>query len=384
MQSTVAQLTRSKAVLAVVIGAVVLAVAATGIGYAAMSKQVTLSIDGKSQQVRTFGSTVGNVLKDKGLSLSGHDAVAPGVDSAVADGQTIAVRYGRPLDVKVDGRSNRYWVTATDVSSALDQLGLRFGGANLTASRGATISRSGMSLGVVTPKTVTVKLAGAKKRSTTVTALRVGGALKELGVKVDGNDKVKPGLGRTLRDGDRLTFTKVRVLRRRATEALGFGTVKQADSGMYSDQTRTVRTGRDGSRNVVYRVTLENGHLTKRKAMRVNLLRSPVTQIVRYGTKQRPAPAPAPTSNYAGGSGAGTGSPHASPAATGPPTPATATTAACSSPSARGSPTAAPAVRTRTAARRRSPSPSGSAPPRVATAPGPCVVRAPDHRRVGR
>ena len=50
MRSTVALLTRSKAALAVIVAAVVLAVAATGVGYAAMSKTVTLSVDGKTQR----------------------------------------------------------------------------------------------------------------------------------------------------------------------------------------------------------------------------------------------------------------------------------------------------------------------------------------------
>ena len=179
MRATFAHLTRRQAVLAVLVLAVVLAVAASGVGYAAMSKTVNLSIDGKTHSVRTFGGTVSDVLADQDIKLGKHDAVAPGPDSSVADGQTIAVKYGRPLDVKVDGKHNRYWVTARNVSSALDQLGLRFGGADLTASRGSTISRSGMSLGVVTPKTLSVKIAGHKRHKTTVTALSVGGALRE-------------------------------------------------------------------------------------------------------------------------------------------------------------------------------------------------------------
>jgi resuscitation-promoting factor RpfB len=298
VRSTVTHLTKRKTVLAAVAGAVVLAVAGAGVGYASMTKTVTLSVDGKTQQVRTFGDRVGDVLADQGVKLGDHDAVAPGVGSSVAEGQTISVKYGRPLDVKVDGRSNRYWVTATDVDSALDQLGLRFGGADLSVSRGADISRSGMDLAVVTPKTLTVKLAGAKARRTTVTALRVGSALQELGVKVDGDDQVKPGLNALLHDGDRLTYTKVKVVRRVATEPVGFRTVKQADAKLYDDQTKTVRAGRDGRRSVVYHVTLRNGEVAKRKAVRTRLVRSPVAQLVRYGTKERPAP----TSNFAGGS----------------------------------------------------------------------------------
>jgi uncharacterized protein YabE (DUF348 family) len=303
VRSTVAHLTRSKAALAVLIGAVVLAVAATGVGYAAMSKTVTLSIDGRTQQVRTFGGSVGDVLKSQGISVGDHDVVAPGATSAVADGTTIAVKYGRPLDVKVDGRSNRYWVTATDVASALDQLGLRFTGADLSTSRGTDIGRSGIDLAVVTPKTVTVKLGDAAKKKTTVTALTVGDALDELGAKADGNDEVKPGLDAKIEDGDKLTLTKVRVVQRKVTESINAGAVKKPDSSMYTDESQTVRSGVDGTRKVVYKITFENGERVARKAMRSSIVRQPVNAIVKVGTKQRPAPAPA-AANYSGGSSA--------------------------------------------------------------------------------
>ena len=282
------------------IGAVVLAVAATGVGYAAMSKTVTLSIDGKAEKVHTLGDSVADVLKAEGVSVGDHDVVAPGVSSSISDGATIAVKFGRPLDVEIDGKSSRYWVTATDVDSALDQLGMRFANADLSASRGATIGRAGMDLAVVTPKTVVVRLGDAKSRETTVTALTVGEALEELDAKADGNDRVSPGLGATLQDGDRLRLTKVRVVQRRVTEAVDFRTVEKPDSSMYSGESDTVRAGRDGSRRVLYKITFVNGEQSARKALRVNVLRQPSSEIVRVGTRERPAPAPA--ANFAGGS----------------------------------------------------------------------------------
>jgi uncharacterized protein YabE (DUF348 family) len=301
-------LTRSRATLAVLVGAIVLAVAATGVGYAAMQKTVTLSLDGKTQQVNTFSGKVGEVLEEQGVALSDHDVVAPGVTSSVSDGSTIAVKYGRPLDVKVDGRSSRYWVTATNVATALEQLGLRFGGADLSASRGTSIGRSGLDLAVVTPKRLVVKLAEAKKRTVTVTALTVSEALRELGVRPDRDDRVKPGLATAIKDGDALTFTRVRVVQRPATERIGFTTVKKADSGMYSGESKTVRSGHDGSRRVVYRVTSENGEVTVRKAVSSRVLRAPVSAVVHYGTKQRPAPKPEPEPVEASAPSASSGS----------------------------------------------------------------------------
>jgi uncharacterized protein YabE (DUF348 family) len=297
---------RAQKIAAVAAGALVVTGVGAGVGYAAMDKTVTLSVDGHARQVHTFGGSVADVLHDQGISLSAHDAVAPGTSSSVADGQTIAVRYGRPLDVAVDGSKKRYWTTATDVDTALGQLGLRFSGADLSASRGSTIARSGMSLAVVTPKTVTVTVAAAKPRKVTVTALRVSGALHELGVSADRDDEVTPSPATRLHDGDRLRFTDVRVASRSVTQRVEHGTVKKADSSMFTDQTKTVQEGRAGSRRVTYRVRTENGKVVRRTAVGSRVVTAPVAEVVRYGTKERPAPEPAPApapATSSGGSG---------------------------------------------------------------------------------
>ncbi len=112
-----------------------------------MTKSVTLSLDGKSRQVTALGGTVGDVLDAQGIELGDHDQVAPALDQAVTDGTRISVRFGRPLELDVDGKKQTYWVTATDVAGALQQIGRAFTGAALSVSRGADIDRGGLSLG---------------------------------------------------------------------------------------------------------------------------------------------------------------------------------------------------------------------------------------------
>jgi resuscitation-promoting factor RpfB len=299
VRSTIAHLTKSKAALAVMVAAVLIAVVATGAGYAAMSKTVHLSIDGKSEEVRVLGGTVRDVLEAEGIALDGRDVVVPGPDSPVSDGSSVAVKFARPLDVTVDGDEERYWVTATDVSSALEQIGLGYKNADLSASRGAPIGRDGMALDVVTPKKLTVKLGADKAKKRTVTALTVSQVLEELGVDVDKLDRVKPGLGAVVDDGDKVVFTNVRKATRKVTESIAFDTVKRDDSGLYSGESETVRSGEAGARKVVYQVTLVNGEVAKRKALKVTVLRDPVDAILRVGTKER-APV-APAANYASG-----------------------------------------------------------------------------------
>ncbi|MGA9749540.1 MAG: transglycosylase family protein [Nocardioides sp.] len=291
-------MTRSKSALVVLVAAVGMAVAATGIGYAAMAKTVTLSIDGEEQDVSVLGGTVRDVLASQDIRLTDKDVVAPSLDSPVGDGGTVAVKFARPLDVTVDGEESRHWVTATDVSSALSQIGERFDAAELSVSRGALISREGLDLDVVTPKDLEVTLGSDKPTAETVTALTVGDALDQLGVEVDKHDQVEPGLGQTIEDGDEVVFTNIRKVTREVTETIGHDTVERTDDSKYDDESETLREGQDGSRRVTYKVTFENGSVTDRKAIETTVLRKPVAAITSVGTKERPEPA----ANFAGGS----------------------------------------------------------------------------------
>ncbi len=276
-----------------------MALVATTVGYASMSKTVTLSVDGEAAQVSTLGGTVADVLEAEGVEVGERDVVAPALDSKVNDGTRIAVRYARELQLSVDGEERSYWVTATDVSSALDQLGIRYAGADLSVSRSAEISRSGLDLEVVTPKRITLVDGARKARPVTVPAMTVSEALADLDIELGKRDEVKPGRGADLEDGDKVVVTRVRVVTKKVTEGIDYDTVQKADSSMYEGNSKVVRAGRDGSRAVVYRLRFENGELVTRKALRSTVLTSPRDAVVRVGTKEE---APAPTANFASGS----------------------------------------------------------------------------------
>ena len=301
-RSTLARLINSKATFLGLSTAAVLAVAGTTFGYSAMSHDVTVSVDGQQREVSAMGGTVGDVLESEGIEVDDRDVVAPGLDEEVTDGSAISVRFARQLELTVDGNTTTHWVTATDVSGALSQLGSRFAGADLSVSRGGSIDREGMSLEVVTEKTLDVKVADQKVVTRKIPAMTARDALKEMGVKVDRHDRITPGPDRELDDGDRVVLTDIDVKTKRVQdEAIDFSTVEREDSSMLEGKTETVRSGKAGARDVTYRQTFRNGELVTTKVLRQEVLREPVDAIVAVGTKE-PAPEPVATSNYASGS----------------------------------------------------------------------------------
>ncbi len=287
MRAQLTHLSHNRKLLVGLVGAIALALLGSGAAYASMSKSVTVSVDGKESTVRTFGDNVGDVLASKGIEPGSHDSVVPSVDSPVEDGSRVAVRLGRPLALSIDGDKKTVWTTATKVSSALDQIGTRFGGAALSVSRGATIDRSGLALKVTTPKLVTLKVANDKAERHNIPAATVGELLEKVDAGVDRNDIVRPSRGAELTDRTRIVVTKIGERTKRVPrEAIPAPVREQKDDSMMEGDTKTVREGTDGARDVTYKVRFRNGEVVKRTVVKSNVVSQPTATIVKVGTKK--------------------------------------------------------------------------------------------------
>ena len=284
-----------KTVVVAVVATLLVLVAGGAAAYTALSRTVTVSIDGRPTTVHTFAGSVGDVLAAQGIKPTVHDDVVPAVTAPVEDGSRIAVRLGRPLQLTVDGRHRTLWTTATRVSAALQQLGMRFGNAALSVSRSTTIDRAGLALRVTTPKLVKVQIANGPVRTRNVAAATVGQLLAKIHAGVDRNDLVRPSRSAVLTDGSRVSVTKIGVRTKRVRhEVIPAPVQKQDDGSMDAGTTKTVRAGTDGVRDVTYRTRFRNGVVVSRSVVRQRVLRQPVATIVKVGTRTAPVPPPAP------------------------------------------------------------------------------------------
>ena len=298
MRSVLSHLSNSRIWQIGLAAVIAVAIAATTVGYAAATNEVTLSVDGHTKKVRTFSDSVSDVLQSEGIDLGSRDVVVPSPDSAVSDGTQITVKYSKKLTVTKDGVEHTYYTTATDVAQALDQIGVRYSGAALSTSRGASIDRQGMALTITTPKRFVVKLGRAKARAVRMAAPDARSLLEQLNATHDANDIVRPALDKPLHAGDRVTLIRVRYERKHiARERIAPPVVERRDPTMYEGERTTAATGTAGVRAVTYRLALHNGKVVKRKALTQKVFRRATPTIVRVGTKQMPA-APA----VAGGS----------------------------------------------------------------------------------
>ena len=227
MRSTITTLARSRAVMVGLIATVVLAVAGTTLGYSALASTVTLTVDGETREVSAAGETVADVLAAEGVELGERDLVAPQRDEAVEDGSAITVQYAKPLTLEVDGEEQTHWVYATDIDSALAEIGRGFRDADLSLSRGGDLDRSGATLEVTTPKKLTLVIAGGKAKKRTLTVATVADALEAVGVTIHERDEINLRAGKRLKGGEKIVFTDVQVEKKKVDgESIAFDTIE--------------------------------------------------------------------------------------------------------------------------------------------------------------
>ncbi|MFJ9628954.1 ubiquitin-like domain-containing protein [Streptomyces sp. NPDC101175] len=255
--------------------------------FVAKDKAIELTVDGRPRTLHTFADDVPELLAQQGVEVGEHDVVAPGPDADLASGDEVAVRYGRPVRLTVDGHRREVWTTARTVDGALEQLGVRAEGAYLSASRSQPIGRAGLALDVRTERTVTI-MADGRARTIRTNAATVGEAVHEAGIGLHGEDTTSVPPDSFPRDGQTITVLRVTGTREVREEAIPFKVERTDDPTLFKGTEVVERAGRPGLRRVTYALRTVNGVKEKPRRVDEQLVREPRSQLVKAGTKAMP------------------------------------------------------------------------------------------------
>ncbi|MET7691895.1 ubiquitin-like domain-containing protein [Streptomyces sp. NPDC005483] len=255
--------------------------------FVAKDKAIELTVDGRPRTLHTFADDVGELLAEEGVAVGAHDVVAPAPGEQLASGDEVAVRYGRPLRLTLDGHPREVWTTARTVDGALEQLGVRAEGAYLSTSRSRRIGREGLELAVRTERTVTI-MADGRARTIRTNAATVAEAVEEAGVTLSGMDTTSVAPGSFPREGQTVTVLRITASREVREEQIPFREERSADASLFKGTEVVERAGVPGVRRITYSLRTVNGVKQKPRRIRVEEVRDPRAQVVRVGTKPKP------------------------------------------------------------------------------------------------
>ena len=279
---------RKRAIIALNIAVLMVLIGGTA-AYGALSKTVTVKLDGRTDTVRTFSDSVRGVLASKDVKLNPDDKVNVAKTSAVTDGDTIKVDFAKPVTVAVDGAAREGTVHDNTVGEVLDRYEVEpADDAYVSVSRSARVPRSGMQIVVSNPKKITVKADGDTKKFTT-SAPRVEDALKEADVTLDKDDEVSLGRGALLSEGDELTVTRIEMIDKTETVDVKPPVEYKDDADMEKGTTKVLEAGKPGKARENVLITKADGKVRNRLVLTSEQLEKPVKKVVARGTAEAPS-----------------------------------------------------------------------------------------------
>jgi len=129
--------------------------------------------------------------------------------------------------------------------------------------------------------------ADGKKIEKQTFAKTVEDALWEENISLSHLDKVAPPLETRLKNGTDISVTRIKTEEVSEEEPIEFPVVKQKDNQVDWGQKEISQTGKNGTRETVYRIHYENGVPISKTKLNSKITQTPVSQIVKIGTRIR-------------------------------------------------------------------------------------------------
>jgi uncharacterized protein YabE (DUF348 family) len=190
-------------------------------------RQIIVEENGYQFYSYTNAFKVGDFLKEKGITVRPDDFLFPSRDTRLTTGIRIVIWHAVPIKIKVDGE-------------------------------------------IIEKK---------------VFAKTIAAALNEAGVTISHLDRVKPALKSLVNDGVEIVITRINQEIVVEKEVIEFKTIEKEDPKLKWRKKKIKQEGKEGTREVKYRLTYTNGKLTKKQKLSSQVITSPQPQIVVIGTK---------------------------------------------------------------------------------------------------
>ena len=255
-----------------------------------MNKPVTLEVNGQAEEIRTFGGTVGDILDSHEIDVDKRDQVKPGVGTKVDRDMTITVNTAKKVALSVDGKETNEWTNANTVGQALADLGVDAKGADLNAKASQRLKDEGNDIEVTTAKDLTV-VADGKDHKVSAAVGTAKEALKDTGVKLDKDDFLSVPMSAEVSDGQVLTVNRVKNDTVKDKQAIKAKVETKKSDSLYEGETKVETEGKDGEKQVTYKVKTINGEQVKKEKKDEKVLSEPKTKVVIQGTKKKEEPA---------------------------------------------------------------------------------------------
>lgn len=275
----------ARVVLATVIAFILMVCIFTVTAFAGESGHynVVINDNGYEYTIATKETEPIEILNEANLKLGSHDKLnIASFNSGI--GGTIYISRLNRIYIKFNNTVKSYDVYAQTVGAALDESGVYREGLVVNYDNDTPI-QDGMVITVDSPKIVTINADGKTYNIGTVNST-VADLIAEAGITLGENDYTEPTLDTPAKDGLEINVYRIEIKTVTKNEKIAHKTKTIKDSKLDKGKTKIEKKGEDGERSVTYRITYINGVESEKAEVTSTVLKEPVTEVKRVGTKK--------------------------------------------------------------------------------------------------
>ncbi|MCY3781323.1 MAG: ubiquitin-like domain-containing protein [Chloroflexi bacterium] len=255
------------------------------------TRSVTIMVGGIERVIQTSGENPLAILREAGIAVSDADKIW--VNGALAHYEAlpdwtvpalnIRIRRAAALTIDDDGALSTLTTTAETVGDALFAAGVSlYLTDHVTPPLDSPVSGA-MTIHIDRAVPVVLRVDGLDIDART-NAGTVADLLAELHAPLFGLDYVKPAEDTAVTEGLRIEIVRVDEELVVESETIKHSLQYRPDANLNLDARAEVQAGRDGRREIRYRVRYENGIEVSRVHIETIEVEAPVNRIIAYGT----------------------------------------------------------------------------------------------------
>lgn len=274
-----------KKIIALVASALMFFALLGSLGFETTKAEVQLSTNKETKTVRTHAGTVEDLLNDQGIKVEPHDALSHNLNDTITSGMNIDYQSAKQITVKVDGKTQQYYTTADTVQQLFKAEGISIKERDKVSHEQASSLKDGMEIQVQKAFKVALNDGGETSEIWT-TANTVNDFLKQQAISLNELDRLKQKESASLsKDQNEVTITRVEKVTDVVEETVDYAVVKRNDKSLAKGKEKVVQNGEEGQVVKHYEVTLENGEEVDRKLVKEESKKDSKDKIVAIGTK---------------------------------------------------------------------------------------------------
>ncbi len=223
------------------------------------------------------------ILRSAGISLSSDDKLdISGFEQG--KGGEIKINRFNHINIELDKTVQTYGVYSATVGEALEEIGAALSEKDEVNYPLTEPVKDGMVITVETAFSVSLTADGETQKYAVVRGT-VGDIVSQAGLVLGEDDYTEPSLDSPLTAGMEITLYRVEYKEETREEAIKYSTKEIKDDELTLGTRKVETEGKNGSKEVTYKVKYVNGKEDSKEALSETKLSDPVQEVVRVGTK---------------------------------------------------------------------------------------------------